>query len=87
MQDPDRHCEPVDCAIKYRGFRSFYRNTTGKCEPVVPCHTRGADEISVIAVCHIVMYTCISELYYVTAWYCSCMSQHGIVAVCHSMVL
>ncbi|XP_065908392.1 uncharacterized protein [Dysidea avara] len=40
-QDADRNCTPVDCAIKYKGKRNFYRNSTGKCEKVVPCNTRG----------------------------------------------
>ena len=50
MQDPDRDCSPVDCAIKYHGNRNFYRNSTGKCEEVVDCDTRGKDGISVVAV-------------------------------------
>ena len=41
---------PVDCAIKYKGYRNFYRNKTGKCEPVVPCNTRGTDSITVTGV-------------------------------------
>ena len=41
MKDADRNCTPVDCAIKYKGKRNFYRNSTGKCEKVVPCNTRG----------------------------------------------
>ena len=52
-QDPDRGCTPVDCAIKYRGRRSFYRNITGKCEPVVECNTRGNDGMTIVAVSQI----------------------------------
>jgi hypothetical protein len=48
-QDPDRDCTPVDCAVKYRGMRNFYRNTTGRCEKVTPCNTRGTDGLSVVA--------------------------------------
>jgi len=48
-QDPDRNCTPVDCAIKYRGKRNFYRSSTGKCEKVVRCNTRGINN-RVIAV-------------------------------------
>lgn len=50
IQDPDRSCSPVDCAIKYKGERNFYRDTTGRCEPVVPCHTRGDDGVTIVAV-------------------------------------
>ncbi|XP_003386285.2 PREDICTED: uncharacterized protein LOC100640200 [Amphimedon queenslandica] len=46
-QDRDRDCTPVDCAIKYKGRRSFYRKQTGKCEPVAPCHTRADDGITI----------------------------------------
>jgi hypothetical protein len=42
-RDPDRECRPVDCAVKYKGYRNFYRNATGRCEEVVPCDTRGED--------------------------------------------
>lgn len=50
LQDPDRSCSPVDCAIKYQGKRNYYRNSTKKCEPVVQCDTRGSDGVSVVAV-------------------------------------
>ena len=50
VQDPDRGCSPVDCAIKYKGTRNFYRNATGKCEPVVPCNTRDKDGVTITAV-------------------------------------
>lgn len=49
-QDPDRECSPVDCAIKYKGQRNFYRNKTGKCEHVVACDTRGRDGVEIVAV-------------------------------------
>jgi len=49
IQDQDRNCTPVDCAIKYKGKRNFYRKTTGRCEKVVPCNTRGVGN-KVIAV-------------------------------------
>lgn len=48
-QDPDRNCSPVDCAIKYKGQRNFYRNSTGKCEAVVHCSTLGKDGLTTIA--------------------------------------
>ena len=50
LQDPDRDCRPVDCAVKYRGQRNFYRNSTGRCERVVHCNTKGKDGVSVVAV-------------------------------------
>ena len=50
LQDPDRGCRAVDCAVKYRGQRNFYRNSTGRCERVVHCNTRGKDGVSVVAV-------------------------------------
>ena len=54
LQDPDRGpCTPADCAIKYKGKRNFYRNSTGKCEPVVECNTRGDDDTSIVAVSHV----------------------------------
>eukprot|EP00731_Ephydatia_muelleri_P031931 Em0023g438a len=48
-QDPDRNCTPVDCAIKYKGQRNFYRNSTGKCEAVVHCSTLGKDGHTTVA--------------------------------------
>lgn len=55
LQDPDRGpCSPADCAIKYKGKRNFYRNSTGKCEAVVECNTRGEDGVSIIAVSHVI---------------------------------
>ncbi len=50
IQDADRSCSPADCAIKYNGKRNYYRNSTGKCEKVTKCDTRGGDGVSVVAV-------------------------------------
>ena len=50
VQDPDRSCTPVDCAIKYEGLRNYFRNSTKKCEDVVDCDTQGPDGITIVAV-------------------------------------
>ena len=61
-QDPDRDCGPVDCAVKYRGARNFYRNTTGRCEQVAPCNTRGEDGVSIVAVSSNTVGFCFSTI-------------------------
>ncbi|KAM7436445.1 hypothetical protein ABFA07_013795 [Porites harrisoni] len=40
-RDPRKHCQPVDCVEKYNGWRNFFRNSTGKCEAVHECYTKG----------------------------------------------
>ncbi|KAJ7363436.1 hypothetical protein OS493_009590 [Desmophyllum pertusum] len=39
--DPRKDCRPVDCVEKYNGWRNFFRNSTGKCEVVHDCYTKG----------------------------------------------
>ena len=41
FQDPRDDCRPVDCVEKYNGWRNFFRNSTGKCEVVHECYTKG----------------------------------------------
>ena len=41
MQDPQKDCRPVDCVEKYNGWRNFFRDSTGKCEVVHECYTKG----------------------------------------------
>lgn len=40
-QDPRKDCQPVDCVEKYNGWRNFFRNSTGKCEVIHECYTKG----------------------------------------------
>lgn len=40
-QDPRKDCQPVDCVEKYNGWRNFFRDSTGKCEVVHECYTKG----------------------------------------------
>jgi len=41
FQDPQKDCRPVDCVEKYNGWRNFFRDSTGKCEVVHECYTKG----------------------------------------------
>ncbi|KAL9968671.1 hypothetical protein ACROYT_G020789 [Oculina patagonica] len=40
-RDPRNSCKPVDCVEKYNGWRNFFRESSGKCEVVHDCYTKG----------------------------------------------
>lgn len=42
-RDPRKNCEPVDCVEKYNGWRNFFKNSTGKCEVIHECYTKGKE--------------------------------------------
>lgn len=37
-QDPKNNCAPVNCLIKYNGFRSFFNRTLEKCQKSPLCY-------------------------------------------------
>jgi len=41
-EDPGRGCLPVNCLLKYSGFRSFYNRTRRKCQSSPTCLGRSA---------------------------------------------
>lgn len=33
----------MDCVEKYNGWRNFFKNSTGKCEVIHECYTKGKE--------------------------------------------
>lgn len=47
-EDPLDLCEPVNCHMKYRGFRSLFDSNKRQCVPIPVCDSSGSSNIVII---------------------------------------